>query len=140
MAAPSEPFWVATPPNAFDIATAWFPERNSIPPGPKLRPSLVIAVLQNKISGSIACKIAYGTKNLKLTQRGQLDLIIQNSVDMALFGLSTATRFDLDFTATVPWNNKYFGCWYGYSSPVIGSLTEHYIRDFAFITLRRNSK
>jgi hypothetical protein len=72
-------------------------------------------------------------------QRQHLDLIIQNASDLRQFGLYRATRFDLDHIVMLPWTPEFFGCWDRYSSPLIGSLTEPYIKDYAFLSLRRQS-
>ena len=123
------PKWLTQPPSAFDIVTGYFPE--SKPKGAlRLRPCLVLDVLRGKESGQIACRIAYGTKNLKFVQRRYLDLIIPNASDLNSMGLSTATRFDLDSrnTALLPWTEEFFGCWAGYNMPKICTLTEDYIK------------
>jgi hypothetical protein len=133
------PAWTTAPPSAYDIVTAWYPEDGQEDPGPKLRPCLVLAVLQGKTSGNFACRIAFGTKELKIIKRGELDLIIQNAAHVQQMGLARATRFDLDCIATLLWDPKFFDCWHGYQSPVIGSLTEHYIREYAWIMMKRQS-
>ena len=86
-----------------------------------------------------ACEVAFGTKNLKLMQREQLDLVIQNASHIRQFGLERATRFDLDLIIALPWTAEFFGCWRGYTSPVIGSLTSEYIKEYAYQMLRRKS-
>lgn len=107
---------------------------------PKLRPALVLSVLRNKETGAIALKVAYGTSALKLMQREHLDLIIQNAADMRTVGLPRATRFDLDNTVSLPWCPPYFDCWDGYRTPVIGSLTEDYAKDLAWLMLKREQE
>lgn len=97
------------------------------------------AVSQNQSDGMFACQVAFGTKNLKLMQRQHVDLIVQNATSLRQFGLYRATRFDLDFVVVLPWTPEFFGCWDGYSTPVIGSLTEEYIKDYAYLMLRRKS-
>jgi hypothetical protein len=98
-------------------------------------------VLRGCDSGAIACRIAYGTKNLKFVQRKNLDLIVQNAADLNAMGLSMATRFDLDDTNIVllPWTEEFFGCWSGNTHPKIGSLPESYVRDYAFVMALRQS-
>jgi hypothetical protein len=121
-----------------DVVTAFFPESN--PKGVlRLRPCLVTRVLQNSETGQFACEVAFGTKNLKLTQRQGVDLIIQNSSDITGMGLSVATRFDLDpeKRAILLWNDEYFGCWTGKSSPKLCSLPLEYQKEFAFLIMRR---
>ena len=130
--------WTHTPPSVFDIVTSYFPERTG-EPSLKLRPSLVLAVLQEENTGAFACHVAFGTKNLKLLQRQHLDLVVQNFRDLDHLGLHRATRFDLDQKVTLPWTEEFFGCWEGQSTPVIGALTENYLRDYAFLMLRREA-
>jgi hypothetical protein len=98
-----------------------------------------LTVLQGKTSGGYACKVAYGTKELKIIKRGTVDLIIQHTPHVTQMGLARPTRFDLDCVVTLPWNEEFFGCWVGRQSPVIGSLTEAYIRDYAFLMMKRLS-
>jgi hypothetical protein len=100
---------------------------------------LVLSVLQGKTSGAFACKIAYGTKELKIIKRENLDLIVQNAAHVQQMGLARPTRFDLDCVATFPWDDEFFGCWKGYNSPVIGSLTEDYLREYAWLMMKRLS-
>jgi len=100
---------------------------------------MVIAVLQGKKSGHFACRVAYGTKKLKIVQRQHLDVIIQNAGHLRQFGLGRATRFDLDYVSSLPWLSDFFGCWSNYPTPVIGALTEIYIREFAYLMMRRQT-
>lgn len=95
--------------------------------------------MQGKKTGMYACRVAYGTKTLKIVARQHLDLIIQNAVDMAEIGLPCATRFDLDTLLTLPWTREFFGCWKGYRTPVIGALTDTYIRNYAYFMMKRRS-
>jgi hypothetical protein len=133
--------WFKRPPAAFDIVTCNFPERDPEPQGSvKLRPALVLSVLREKGTGRIALKVAYGTTVLKLMQRSQIDLIIQNAQDMRIMGLPRATRFDLDELATLPWCPPYFDCWPTYKTPVIGTLIEDYARDLAWLMLKREQR
>ncbi|WP_146618937.1 hypothetical protein [Rhodoplanes elegans] len=136
----ADPDWIHAPPARFDLVTCYFPERlQEAEPGLKLRPGLVLAVLRGKTSGRYACRIAYGTKQLKLPRRQHLDLIIQDAADVALLGLARPTRFDLDHTAVLPWTATFFGCWSGFATPVIGTLTEPYVREFAYLMMKRGS-
>lgn len=98
-----------------------------------------MAVLQGRSSGAFACRVVYGTKALKIVKRQTVDLIIQHTPHLHQMGLARPTRFDLDCIATLPWNEEFFGCWTGYRSPVIGTLTEHYIREYAYIMMKRQS-
>jgi len=123
-------------PAAFDIVTCFYPEAQPQPDGSyKLRPALVLNVFNDRITGNAFLEVAYGTKNLKLTHPlAHLDLIIQNAAHLHQFGLYRATRFNLakDNILILPWTDEHFGCWSRHSSPILGSLTEDYIRDFAY--------
>lgn len=134
----SDPPWVASPPSAYDIVACWYPEHDKPnEPGPELRPALVIRVWQGKTTGSYACDVAYGTKQLKIVKRRTVDLIIENPQAV---GLPRPTRFDLDqIGRKFPWGPPFFGTWEGYQTPKIGELTEAYIREYAFIMIKRQS-
>jgi hypothetical protein len=133
----ADPSWIAQHPSVFDIVTCFFPEREGAEEMPKLRPSLVLEVLKGRKTGAIACRIAYGTRNLKFVQRKDRDVIIQNAADLVLVGLPMATRFDLDNTLVLPWQPEFFGCWTGYDHPKIGQLTETYVKDYAYTMMLR---
>jgi hypothetical protein len=68
-----------------------------------------------------------------------VDLIVQHTPHVHQMGLARPTRFDLDCVATVPWNEQFFGCWTGNTSPVIGTLTEDYIKEYAYLMMKRAS-
>lgn len=135
----NEPAWTNVPPQMFDIVATYFPEHtNPDEPGQKLRPALVVKVLRGKKTGGYYCNVAYGTKHLKIVQRGHLDLIIQNAANLYQMGLVRATRFDLDNIAIeLPWTSEFFGCWTGHHTPVIGTLIEVYIQQYAYRMMRR---
>ncbi|MDQ0423388.1 hypothetical protein J2045_004440 [Peteryoungia aggregata LMG 23059] len=130
--------WASQPPSAFDIVTAYFPETN--PKGElRLRPCLILDVLQDEETAEYGCRISFGTKNLKILQRQSIDIIVQNSLHLDEMGLPYATRFDLDAKNIVvlPWSSEFFGCWRGFPSPRIGFLLETYRRDYAYIMAMR---
>lgn len=135
----SEPNWTLSPPSLFDIVTGFYPETNPRAGTPALRPCLVTHVYQNTETGAYACEIVYGTKNLKTLTRSGKDLIIQNYSDMCEVGLPVATRFDLDANKRVilEWAEKNFKPWPNHRSPKIGSLTEDYQKDYAWLMMRR---
>lgn len=141
MPARSEPTWTTRPPARFEIVACYYPESTDQPGQyvPKLRPALVTEVRYNARHGLYACRVAYGTKTLKIMQRQHLDVIIQNAMDLEEVGLAVATRFDLDCQAPLPWISKYFGCWTECQTPKIGSLTEAYIKQYAYLMMRRES-
>lgn len=134
------PDWLSQPPAAFDIVAAYYPETR--PKGElMLRPCLVLDVLRSKKGGDFACRVAFGTKNLKFHRR-HVDLIIQNAADLNTIGLPMATRFDLDQKNLIilPWTEEFFGCWRGYSHPRIGKLTEAYVKEYAYLMMMRLSQ
>ena len=132
--------WFLQPPTAFDIVVAYFPEAK-----PKaelrLRPCLVLDVLKSRSYGTFACRIAFGTKQIKFAQRKDIDLIIQNQLHLDSMGLPYPTRFDLDDINIVvlPWDQENFGCWSGYSSPRISFLPEQYRREYAYCMALRKT-
>lgn len=107
----------------------------------RLRPCLVLDVLKGATSGKLAVRVAYGTKNLKFVQRKRIDLIIQHHAHLREIGLPRATRFVLDPEAVIvlPWSTEYFGCWDGYPDPIIGRLTEDYIKEYAYCMMMRHN-
>ena len=139
MVSSSEYDWTTERPNAYEVVTAYFPETatEETDDWVKLRPCLIMNVNKGRTTGTIALKIAYGTRKLKFPSRGSIDLIIQNSKDLDDIGLPCATRFDLDNTVTLPWTHDYFGCWPNRVSPYIGSLTEFYIKEYAYRMMMR---
>lgn len=135
--ASSQPSWVSTPPAAFDIVSCYYPETEPQPDGEfKLRPTLVLKVFQS--DDGYACEVAFGTKNLKIPKRQGWDLIVQNAGDMNQFGLYHATRFDLDNIEMLVWTPEFFGCWKHRTHPKLGSLTFEYIREYAYLMMRRS--
>ncbi len=142
MSGASEPSWTRAPPAAYDIVACWYPETGGTAgaSNAKLRPCLITSVLSDPDEPNLFfCRVAYGTNTLKIVQRQRLDLIVQVPADVREVGLAKATRFDLNNVAILPWTNEFFGCWSGYFTPRIGALSEHYIRDYAFLMMRRNS-
>lgn len=135
----STPEWTKSPPNLFDIVAGFYPESMPSAVTPAHRPCLVTAVYVNEETGGFACEIAYGTKRLRLMQRQDKDLIIQNSSDLDEIGLPMATRFDLDRKNRVvlEWNPENFKPWSGYKTPRIGALTLPYQKDYAWLMLKR---
>ncbi|MBC2651253.1 hypothetical protein H7F50_05895 [Novosphingobium flavum] len=69
-------------------------------------------------------QLIYGTTQLKLMQRRN-DFFVTNAAEMDSCGLHKATRFDLDKVAWIPWASEWFDCLTGYSSPIIGHLSQH---------------
>ena len=130
--------WERQPPNLFDIVSGFYPETKPIG-ADKLRPCLVLRVMQSEDSAEYACKVAYGTTNTKIFERADIDLIICNASKMQSVGLPRATRFNLDKDCLVllPWNSEFFGCWQGYPTPIIGRLDEDLIKDYGYCMMKR---
>lgn len=121
------PFPISTLPAPNEIVWCKFPYHDSLgKPGPKPRPALVknVARLPNN-AGEV--QLIYGTTNVKSHQRPH-DFTITNMSEMNACGLYKATRFDLDTISWIPWSAEWFEILPGYSSPVIGRLTEHGIK------------
>ncbi|OEC94396.1 hypothetical protein A9Z06_33355 [Rhizobium sp. YK2] len=99
----------------------------------------MLSVLKGKSTGSIAVRVAYGTKNLKFEQRKNIDLIIQHYAHLGEHGLAMATRFNLDDESIeiLPWDEESFGCWTGHNHPRIGHLSDQYMRDLAYCIMQR---
>jgi hypothetical protein len=136
----AKPAWTLAQPSAYDIAACWYPQDEAQDkPGPDLRPALITQVLQGKATGQFACRVAYGTTILKIIKRKDLDLIIDQPSDLDQIGLPRPTRFDLDRVTLLPWEPPFFGCWSGYRSPKLGSLTEKLQREYAWLMMRRSS-
>jgi hypothetical protein len=134
--------WPGVPPASYDIVACYYPESEPQPDGSdKLRPALVLNVFKDKAGGGWFIEVAYGTSNLKFTQRSHLDLIIQNASDLRDMGLAKATRFNLNKgdVVVLPWTPEFFGCWSDMDSPYIGTLTEDYLKDLAWLLFRRAS-
>src|ERR1700743_893797 len=117
MAASAKPEWVSRPPHAGDIVTCLYP----IDPKGRLRPCLVLEVLAGS-GGGYAVRVAYGTKSRDKATRGNIDLIVESQSDMDECGVAVATRFDLETTATIPWDPPDCDCWRGCYSPILGEL------------------
>lgn len=128
MAPPGKRGWafygVVTLPSSLDIVWCRFPEdAEVVKPEPKPRPALVRTVLLGKGHQRAWIEVSYGTSKLKEDSR-LLDLIIRNATEMAAMGLPQAIRFDLDSTVVLPWAKEFFVARPGYSTPIIGHMTQ----------------
>lgn len=77
--------------------------------------------------GTHEVEIVYGTTRLKFDQRPD-DFFVTNVAEMEACGLDRATRFDLDNILWLPWAAEWFEPLHGYSSPVIGRLTDYAVK------------
>lgn len=128
MGQPGKPGWsyypLVTLPRQLDIVWCRFPDNLGLTrPGPKARPALVRAVQLDRTGSRARIEVTYGTSNLKVETRGDIDLLLANATELARMGLSQPTRFDLDRTATLPWAEEFFVAREGYQTPIIGHLS-----------------
>lgn len=68
------------------------------------------------------------------------DFFVTNLAEMDACGLDRATRFDLDNMAWIPWAEEWFATLPGYSSPIIGHLSNHAIRLLQYDLAWRRAK
>lgn len=121
------PYPLSTLPAPYDVVWCRFPDDASLgDPGPKPRPALVKNVATTH-DGVGEVNLVYGTTNLKMASRRH-DFFVTNSAEMDACGLYRATRFDLDNIAWIPWANEWFEILPGYTSPIIGHLSQHGIK------------
>lgn len=123
-------FDISTLPKRYEIAWCRFPMDDSGRPGRKLRPTLVRATRRDTESTRSAVVVSYGTRNLKLGQRDELDLIIQNAAQLERLGLPMATRFDLDLMNILPWCSEFFASPPHAAAIVTGQLNDDQIERF----------
>ena len=82
--------------------------------------------------------VIYGTTNLKMMQR-RGDFFVSNLAEMDQCGLDKATRFDLEKIAWLPWADEWFATLPGYSSPIVGHLSQHGIKLLQYELGRRQA-
>lgn len=96
-------------PVAGDIVLAYFPERQTpYEPGPKARPSLVLAVTEDDNGAPILHMIAGTSK--KLDRLRAHEFIIKGSdmpYDGTTSGLKVDTKFDMARLVQIPYNEKW---------------------------------
>ena len=94
-------------PHLFDICWVRFPYHGDKGrPARDMHPCLTIALGQD--SERFWVGVVYGTSNLRLGQRDQIDAIVMAHTDLAAMGLGRATRFDFDRVMWLPWDDEYF--------------------------------
>jgi hypothetical protein len=116
----NKPAWISRQPHVGDIVTCLYPND----PKGRLRPCLVLGVAKGS-AGSYAVHIAYGTTNLNKEKRSEIDLIVDSEIDIKACGIPSATRFDLENTTALVWEQPDFDCWKGRYSPRLGSLPKN---------------
>ena len=110
----------------YSIVTGFFPEtspKETWATNP--RPLLVCGTAKDETSGTIFCRIAYGTSNLSW-QREE-DLVIGNLSMLDRLGLKTPTKFVLYSGKQIlimPWTQEFFQPWSTYKSPVLSVLPD----------------
>jgi hypothetical protein len=132
-------YHVSTLPKRYDIAWCRFPLDGGAAPGKKLRPVLVRATKIDTESDRSAVVVSYGTSNLKLGRRDRVDLVIQNSTQLARLSLPMATRFDLDIMSIAPWCSEFFAVPPHAFSIVTGELDDEQIARFKSKLRRREA-
>lgn len=98
--------WSAPEPG--DIVWCHFPQRPRDLPGPKPRPSLVLAV--NQFQEGVTVQVAYGTSQ-KLDRLAAGEFAIRKFEHPAAYataGISFDTKFDLKHTIELPWGEVFF--------------------------------
>ena len=112
-------------PEPGDIVWCWFPQRPRDVPGPKPWPALVLTVTAHE--DGIVVRVAYGTSQ-KLDRLSTGEFAIRKAEHLAAYalaGISFDTKFDLNHTLDMPWNERFFSvppeARHG-QSPKLGSL------------------
>jgi hypothetical protein len=112
-------------PEVGDIVWCRYPRLAKDLPGPKPRPALVLQV--RGVDDVIEVTVAYGTsQHLDQMKSGEFAIRkIENGSAYALAGLSYDTKFDLNNTVCIPWDDMFFsvplGAPYG-ENPKLGCL------------------
>jgi hypothetical protein len=100
--------WFA-PPQPGDIVWCRFPQRSVPGPGPKPRPALVLAVGDDE-NGNPVVRVAYGTSQKTDQLYAGEFAILPNLTDaFEASGLSYPTKFDLNATFELDYNDIWFG-------------------------------
>jgi len=101
-----------TLPRLFEIILCAFPEREMErrdKPSNDRHPVLVVGILRFAALKCWALDVIMGTSNnLKVGQRGQIDLIIHDINVARTMGLHKPTRFDLERRVAIPWCTDFF--------------------------------
>jgi hypothetical protein len=121
------PGWERTTPAIYSIVTGFFPEaspKDTWATNP--RPLLVCGTAKDSASGTIFCRIAYGTtKNLDKAHRD--DLVIGNLAVLDKLNLKHPTRFVI-FSGRqmviMPWTSEFFRPWSNQKTPILARLPE----------------
>ena len=94
-------------PTPGDIVWCRFPIVESIQPGPKPRPALVLSVMDHE--SPVRVRVAYGTSQ-KLTPVRKGDLVVdaKNPVAYLASGLSYPTKFALSKVLVLPYTSLWF--------------------------------
>ena len=135
-------FPATTLPAPYDIVWCRFPSHAELGnPGPKARPAIVLNVAVHEEDGETEgeVQVIYGTTNLKRMQR-RGDFYVTNVAEMDICGLNQATRFDMDRIGWIPWADEWFETLPTYSSPIIGHLSQHFIKLLQYELGRRQAR
>jgi hypothetical protein len=115
-------------PELWDVLLCKFPEAGASAgkPGSKARPVFVAGIGE---TGKKECvvKVVYGTtqKTDALFAGEFLIDPASDSADCLRAGLIRKTKFDLNRRAILPYNEEFFSCAHGMTSPLLGSLSKN---------------
>lgn len=130
-------YHISTIPKPLSIVWCKFPlEESPKKPGPKSRPALVRLIMTSKCKTKAAVEVTYGTSRIREAEF-PYDLVIQNFASIEACGLPRATRFQLDKTILLPWNDTFFECRDGFKTPVIGQLDQLAVMQLEAIKAKR---
>jgi len=122
-------------PEVGDIVWCRFPQHESLKPGPKPRPAIVLAIMDD--ASPVRVRVVYGTSR-KLTPVTPGTLVIREEQKSAFAqaGLSYSTKFDFNKVVILPYNTLWFdlapkGGALVAASPKLGSLHASLMADVA---------
>ncbi len=100
------PRWFPAP-RAGDIVWCRFPQRELRGPGPKSRPALVVRVGES--NGRPVAEVAYGTsQKVSSLYAGEFAITPEDGAAFAVSGLSYPTKFNLEETFELDFNDVWF--------------------------------
>lgn len=115
-------------PSAGDIVWCRFPEVESIQPGPKPRPALVLSVMDAEPEKPIRVRVMYGTTQATdRVGRGEFRIRKEQTAAFKASGLAYTTKFSCSKVVVLAYTATYFelapkGGGLQGSSPVLGTL------------------
>jgi len=95
-------------PKPGDIVWCQFPQNESLKPGPKSRPALVLKV--GEIEAAVWVQLAYGTsQKVDKLFAGEFAITLADGDAFLMSGLSYPTKFNLSSTFDLPFDEDWFG-------------------------------